>query len=130
MNVVVHHSTVRHVPRRSTKRQIVGLPPAIVASVPPCRRKSPARRRPSTTIGELIWAGCDYLIDVVQRALETQEKRRGESGSVICVQVRAFLLSLRPSLMNSTRFMSHSNRHFLKRAEDPGSKLTSTLYVP
>ena len=32
------------------------------------------------TNGELVWAGSDNLIDVVQRVPRTQEKRRGEIG--------------------------------------------------
>jgi hypothetical protein len=44
----------------------------------------------------------DNLIDVVQRAwvLKTNEKRRGETGSLPCVKVRVFFLLL-PSLINN-----------------------------
>lgn len=37
--------------------------------------------------GELIWAESDGLIDIVQRVLRSQEKRRGEIRSVLCIKL-------------------------------------------
>ena len=40
--------------------------------------------------GELIWAESDGLIDIVQRVLRPQEKRRGEIRSALCGKVCTF----------------------------------------
>jgi hypothetical protein len=46
------------------------------------------------TNGELIWAESDGLIDIVQRVQSSQEKRRGEIRSVLCIKVCTISFSL------------------------------------